>query len=292
MHGPDGLRLPSWGPPCSLLWDTGPLTMIDSRRPIADQVDFLQRMRPDYIQTHPNTLQLIIRHCLNAGIDPAPVRAVWTLGERVDDALREACRQVLGARIVNDYTTGETGYVALQCPEHTHFHVLSETNLVEILDDDGHPCRPGEIGRVIITPLHNYAMPLLRYEVGDRAELGPACPCGRGLPVLNAIIGRSNDFLTLPDGRIRRTDLRHYSLARITAILEYQIVQTARDGIEIRMVVAHPLTGGGGSPASAPSQPTSSDPSSTSAWPIGQACPARRSASCARSSPNCRNATA
>jgi phenylacetate-CoA ligase len=72
--------------------------------------------------------------------------------------------------------------------------------LVEILDAQGRPCRPGEIGRVVATPLHNVAMPLLRYELDDYAEVGQACACGRGLPVIRRILGRRQNMLRLPDG--------------------------------------------------------------------------------------------
>jgi len=95
---------------------------------------------------------------------------------------------------------------------------------------------------VVVTPLHNFAMPVLRYEIGDEAVGGPPCPCGRGLPVLRQVIGRTLDLLTLPDGRRRRTDLRHYHLSRIRPILEFQVVQRTIDTIELSIVVARPLT--------------------------------------------------
>jgi phenylacetate-CoA ligase len=60
----------------------------------------------------------------------------------------------------------------------------------EILDDADRPCAPGEVGRVVVSTLHNYAMPLFRYDLGDLAEVGPPCECGRTLPVLNRIVGR------------------------------------------------------------------------------------------------------
>jgi phenylacetate-coenzyme A ligase PaaK-like adenylate-forming protein len=61
---------------------------------------------------------------------------------------------------------------------------------VEVLDEEGRPCAPGETGRVVATSLNNFAMPLIRYETGDTAEVGAPCPCGRGLPVLTRIMGR------------------------------------------------------------------------------------------------------
>lgn len=242
MLSPQGLRYADWGPPCSLLWKTGAITLIDGYRPAADQADMIRRTRPDYITIYPAGLRLLIGHCRATGVRFPSLRAVWTLSEVVDDALRDACQEVLGVPIVHDYSAAETGYIALQCPSHRHFHVMAETILVEVVDDAGEPCGPGETGRVLVTPLHNFAMPLLRYAIGDRATVGPACPCGRGLPVLSAIVGRDTDLLTLPDGRTRRTDMNHYGLARITAITEFQIVQRATEWIEILLVLNRPLT--------------------------------------------------
>ena len=118
--------------------------------------------------------------------------------------------------------------------------VLSAEGLV--LDADGRACAPGEVGRVVVTPLHNYATPLLRYEVGDEAELGGPCSCGRGLGVLKRIVGRAHDYLHLPSGGRRRANLNVYQMAKIEAVAEYQIVQRALDRIELRLVMAEPLT--------------------------------------------------
>jgi phenylacetate-CoA ligase len=201
----------------------------------------MRRLRPDYLLTNPANLRLLLSHWRESGQTPS-LRAVWTLSEVVDDALREACREVLGCRIVHNYTAGETGYIALQCPECVHFHVQSEVVLLEVLDAAGRPCEPGEIGRVVVTPLHNFAMPLLRYEIGDEAEFGLPCPCGRGLPVLARIVGRIVDQVTLPSGARRRVDTGHGPMSRIPAIREFQIIQRSVERIEILLVVAQPLS--------------------------------------------------
>jgi phenylacetate-CoA ligase len=234
--------LQDWGQPHSFLWRTGRTGLIDYSRPAAEQVAFVQRLRAKYIQTNPSNLNLFLHHCREHRIAIPTVHSVWTLSEVVDPALRRLCREVLDVPIIDNYSSSETGYIALQCPAHEHLHVQSETMLVEVIDAGGQPCGPGETGRVLITPLHNFATPLLRYEIGDEAEVGAPCPCGRGLPVLTRIVGRVMDHLTLPDGRKRRTDFRQYEFSSIRAIREYQVVQRARDRIEFRMVVSRPLT--------------------------------------------------
>ena len=174
-------------------------------------------------------------------IQPPKLKAVWTVSENVDDSLRAACRDAFGCRIVSNYTAGETGYIALQCPLGQGYHVMSEVIRVEILDADGLACAPGEIGRVVVTPLYNYAMPLLRYEIGDEAEVGAPCACGRGLPVLSRIVGRLENYLILKSGERRRIDLSHYRVSAIRQIREFQLAQTGPDRIELRLAVSAPL---------------------------------------------------
>src|SRR3546814_11153852 len=84
---------------------------------------------------------------------------------------------------------------------HEVYHAQSENVLLEVVDDDGRPCGPGETGRVLITSLHNFATPLIRYELGDYAEVGSPCACGRGLPVIKQVLGRKRNRLILSDGR-------------------------------------------------------------------------------------------
>jgi len=237
-----GLEVADWGPPTNLLWETGRIVLMDDRQPIPEQAALLDRLRPAYLFTFPANLRLLLSHYRDAGMAAPQLRSVWTMSEAVDDDMRADCRAVFGCRIVHNYTSAEAGYMALQCPEHEgHFHVQAEGLLLEVLDPEGRPCAPGQVGRVVITPLHNFAMPLLRYEIGDEAELGGPCPCGRGLPVLRRIVGRSFDYLTLPDGRRRRVDSGFYGISKIPAVREFQVVQRARDRIELLLVLSRQL---------------------------------------------------
>ena len=94
-----------------------------------------------------------------------------------------------------------------------------------------------------MTSLHNFAMPMLRYAVGDLAEVGEPCPCGRGLPVLKRILGRVRNMLVYPDGRRAWALMGDMYYSQIPAIRQFQIVQKTLDDIEIKMVAERPLTG-------------------------------------------------
>ena len=239
---PDGIVLPSWGPPVSQVFATGPIAMLDMQAPVAVQAAWLRRQDPDMLLTWPSNLAALARFCRDGGIRPARLRVVRTLAETVTPALRALVREAWGAELVDAYSAEEVGYIALQCPAGPHYHVLAESVLVEVLDDAGAPCGPGQTGRVVVTPLHNFAMPLLRYEIGDDAEMGGTCDCGRTLPVLSRVIGRVRDRLLLPDGERRVAENPSEAFAAVPAIMRYQIAQVAPTLLEIRLVARAALT--------------------------------------------------
>jgi phenylacetate-CoA ligase len=151
-------------------------------------------------------------------------------------------REAWDVPLTDLYSASETGYLALQCPRHEHYHVQSESVLLEVLDDAGRPCAPGQVGRVVATPLHNFAMPLVRYDIGDFAEVGEPCDCGRGLPVLKRILGRVRNMLTTADGKRYWPVFGTRALMDAAPVLQHQFVQKAYDLVEARLVVGAPLT--------------------------------------------------
>jgi phenylacetate-CoA ligase len=229
---PDGVRSidPLLGAPVSAL------SMQHST--IDEQVAWLLREKPRYIITLPTVLHAILGRLRPGQLED--IAQVRTISEVLEPSTRSLCREVLGAPIVDTYSAQEVGYIALQCPQHEHYHVVSERLLVEILGDDGKPCRAGEQGRVVITDLHNFATPLLRYDIGDYAEIGEACSCGRGLPVLKRVLGRARNLLVYPDGRMIWPV---YGLAcrKVARFATTQLVQTAIDKLQLRVVPDGPV---------------------------------------------------
>lgn len=195
-----GARQRGWGPAVDLIYPRAPVSILHIGAPLEEQVAWLLREDPDYLLVYPTVLGEILRHLRRSGERPRRLRQVRTTSEALGEDTRLLCRDVLGVPLVDIYSAQEVGYLALQCPAHEHYHVQSESVIVEVLDDAGAPCRAGELGRVVVTALHNFATPLIRYELGDYAEVGEACPCGRGLPVLRRILGRRRGMLTYPGG--------------------------------------------------------------------------------------------
>lgn len=237
-----GALIDDWGSPSNLIWKTGKMGIISPDLPLETQAKFLTKLKPDYLYTFPSCLRPLLSHFQVSGRRLTSLKSVWTVSESVDESLRQACFDVFGCKIIQNYTCGEIGYLALQCPTCTNLHVQSEVVYLEILDAENRPCAPGEIGRVVVTPLHNYAMPLLRYELGDEAEAGGPCGCGRGLPVMTRVVGRTEDYLTLPSGRRRRVNINHYRLSSISAVREFQLVQNSLNEVELKLALSRPLT--------------------------------------------------
>jgi phenylacetate-CoA ligase len=171
----------------------------------------------------------------------AGLKHVRTIGETLSPELRRRCQAVLGVPIIDAYSAQEVGVIALECPVSGLYHVQAESLIVEVLDAGGRACAPGEIGRVVVTDLHNFATPLLRYELRDYAEVGPACSCGRGLPTLKRVLGRERNMVRLPSGERHWPIVGMHRFREVGRILQYQLVQHDLERVELRLVVAAPL---------------------------------------------------
>jgi len=149
---------------------------------------------------------------------------------------------VFGAPVFETYGSREFTFIAGECDRHQGLHVSMENLLVEILDDDGRPTPAGEEGNVVITDLSNYGMPFIRYANGDRAVAGwGTCSCGRGLPLLQKVVGRRLDILETPDGRRIPGEFFPHLMKDFPAVKRFQVVQEQLDRIELRLVVNYPL---------------------------------------------------
>jgi phenylacetate-CoA ligase len=231
----------SWGAPIASLYRTGPSALLDSRNDIENQVRWLQAQRPTYLLTLPSNARALAETSLAQRVRLASLEGVRTYGESLNPGLRALCREAWNVPVTDMYSAQEVGYIALQCPEHEHYHVQSEHLLVEVLDAVGRPCTPGEIGRVVVSTFHNFAAPLIRYEIMDFVEVGEPCPCGRGLPVIRRLLGRERNLARAPDGRRYWPSFPTEAWMSIAPIRQIQLVQTSLRHIEVRYVMAREL---------------------------------------------------
>ena len=239
-----GISSSNWGVVTSGVIKTGPAVLLNSSTEISLQAKFLMREEPDYFISYPSNLEALARYFMQEGLHLNKLRAVRALGETLGSEVRASCHEAWGVPLVDMYSAQEIGYIALQCPENKNvYHVQAENLYVEVVDEEGRPCKEGEIGRVLATTLHNFAMPLLRYEIGDYAEVGASCSCGRTLPVLSRVLGRQRNMLVLPNGTKMWPSLGMSTFAdKLPIIRQFQFVQKSLDRIEARLVTDRQLS--------------------------------------------------
>jgi phenylacetate-CoA ligase len=231
---PDGNTKHGWSPSDP---DT-PCYQLDVTTPAHLQVEWLMRRRPAYLQTLPSGA-LGIAHAVSPSQGHAlGIRHVLMYGETVPDSAREFITERLGARAAAIYACEEIGHIASECEAAPHYHVAAENALVEIVDDEGRDVRAGERGRVIVTGFYNYAMPFIRYELGDFALAGGgACACGRTLPVIARVDGRARNAFVFRDGsRMWPRTLAIQGMHRFVAFSRFQMIQRDFEKIEFRYI--------------------------------------------------------
>ena len=199
---PNGTRLSNWGIATSGRINTGPCAVLSVKSKTSEQANRLLREQPDYLQTYPSVaLSRLAEHFLSTGQRLLNLRHVYTYGEVVEAKVHQACRRAWDADVLDSYSTSEVGHVAIQCAEGGVYHVQSEHLLVELLDDHDQQCSTGQLGRVVITDLFNYAMPILRYDIGDYAESAAPCSCGRKLPTLRKLLAVPAQYVSVAKRR-------------------------------------------------------------------------------------------
>jgi phenylacetate-CoA ligase len=234
---------PNWSAPMARLYATGPSEGLDLFTPLEKQIEWLLRVRPAYLLTHPTNALALAEHCIRHDLRVPGLLEVRTFGESPPQRLRETVHAAWAVPVTDVYSSREAGVLAFLCPEEGNYHVMAEGAILEVLRDDGSPSAAGETGRVVVTPLHNFASPLIRYDIGDLAETGGPCPCGRGLPVIARIYGRVRNMLRRPDGTSHWPSLPSREMfAAMPTMTQHQFVQKALDRIEVRIVAPAPAT--------------------------------------------------
>lgn len=234
-----------WNERIADLFPTGPAFVLNIRSSVEEQLAWLRRLEPRYLLTYPSVAMELAQHLHEHSLGIDGLVELRTFGEVLDDTVRNYCRDALRVPISDIYTSQEVGYIAIQCPEdgEPRYHVQSENVFVEVLDQDNQPCRPGQTGKIVVSTLHNFATPLLRYEIGDYGEVGDACSCGRGLPVIRRILGRERNLMTFPNGERRWPGFAEGDRPQhLPPFYQFQLVQTALDQIEARVVLDKPWT--------------------------------------------------
>lgn len=192
-------------------------------------IDTLSLRKPDVIVSYPGILKPIAERAENK-LHP---RLVFSTAEILDKRTRTLIVESLGAQVIDSYGSVEAGDIAWECPQqHDGYHMNVDSVVVEFVRDEENVAA-GEDGEIVITNLFNYAMPLIRYRLGDIGSLrAEECSCGRTLPLMQGLKGRCNDFIILPDGR-ELSPWFFWNMIDLNGVSEFRIVQEKTDVIRV-----------------------------------------------------------
>jgi phenylacetate-CoA ligase len=201
-------------------------TMLVTEEHLDELVHLIRRIRPRAVFSYPSALALVASYAKSKGIICPRIDAMCLGGERLLLRQREVLDEVFGGKQYIRYGSNELHEVAGQCDVCGGLHILAEDFIIEVVDDEGVPVAPGTRGKLLITALHNYGMPFIRYENGDIGSLlQESCACGRGLPLMDAGIGRTREYLRSRSGtRIASMDIAVEPLLP-PGVVQWQLVQ-------------------------------------------------------------------
>jgi phenylacetate-CoA ligase len=200
----------------------------------------LDRDPPKLIRGYSQSIDDLAAFAQREGISVAPQHAILSSAGMLYPSMRERMEAVFGCKVFNQYGSREVSGIACECEHQRGLHMFPWMNFVEIVDEDGNPVEPGVEGRVLVTALCNYAMPLIRFDIGDRAVLvpddEPPCPCGRGGQRIGKVLGRTVDTFEAADGTLVSGSYFVHLLFFRDAITRFQIVQRAPARVTYRLV--------------------------------------------------------
>ncbi len=201
----------------------------ENRNPL----DAIQKTNPDIISSIPSILKLLsleIRKRKDINIQP---KAVFSTSEVLGQESRELISSTFKAKLFDYYGCEEFGCIAWECSQHNGYHLNIDTVMVEFISN-GEKITPGNRGELICTGLHSYTMPFIRYKIGDIGiPSDRRCPCGRGLPLMEKLEGRAEDFIKMSGGKVFTPTVFNIIMRGIKGIKKYQIVQEKIDNLII-----------------------------------------------------------
>lgn len=197
-----------------------------------------KRARPTLLFGHAHSLYLLACCVGRLGIDDIRPRGILSTSMMLMPHERRTIEEAFGVSVTDRYGCEEVSLIGSECELHRGMHLNVEHLLIEFVREDGRPAAPGETGRIVVTDLMNAAMPFIRYQVEDMGVPSDrTCPCGRGLPLMERVVGRTADFLVRSDGsRVAGVSLIENTLTGIPGIDQMQIIQEAVDHLVIRIV--------------------------------------------------------
>jgi phenylacetate-CoA ligase len=201
-------------------------------------VETIRRTRPAMLFGYPSSLALIAGHARARGVrlDDVGVRVVFVTSERLYPEQRRTISNAFGCPVANGYGARDAGFIAHECPRGS-LHLSAEDIVVETVGADGRSTPSGQPGEIVVTHLATPGFPFVRYRTGDVGVLSDRpCACGRGLPVLAEVQGRTTDFVVALDGTVMHGLALIYTVRDLPGVERFKITQASLDRTEVEVV--------------------------------------------------------
>ena len=227
-------------------FNTGSELYLSDRTPIDLIVEFVETQKPDYLLTMAGTLEHMALAYSGLG-HRSSMAGVLSISQQLTDSMRGLAEKHVSANIYQNYGLNEVGLVAMRCPHSNHYHVHNENVVIEIINQQGQPCQPGEQGKLLVTNVSNPAMPLIRYDTDDFATVPESpCPCGRTQQSFIKLRGRYRRTAHLPEGTWEFWDniVNVFSDAHpedMHPIKQYQLHQLTADHYHLKLKTTEPV---------------------------------------------------
>ena len=190
----------------------------------------LRSVKPRMLFGYPSALTHIAKHAQkrNVTMTDLGIKVAFVTSERLYDEQRSTITEVFGCKVANGYGGRDAGFIAHECPQ-GNMHLTADDIVVEIVDEQGQVLPAGQAGEIVVTHLSTNDFPFIRYRTGDIGVLGSAvCKCGRGLPILQEIQGRSTDFVVASDGTVMHGLSLIYILRDLPGVNAFKVIQESR----------------------------------------------------------------
>ncbi len=209
-----------------------------TERGMVSYVATINTCRPRVILAYVDAVYELARFIRDHGLAVVSPGAVITSAGTLYPEQRMLIGEVFGCPVFDQYGSREMGQMAGDCERHEGLHLNMFNNYMEILDENDQPCPPGKEGRIVVTTLHNRTMPLIRYEIGDMGIMAEKpCSCGRGLPMLERVVGRSTEVFRNSRGDVVSGHFFNRQLFFRTFIKKFQIIQESPNHLVVKVVL-------------------------------------------------------
>lgn len=198
----------------------------------------IQSYRPKMLFGYPSVYEVLAKHAManNFRMDNLGIKVIFVTSELLYPHQRQIIEQVFGCQVANGYGGRDAGFIAHECPD-GGMHISAEDIIVEIVDSNGRVLPDGESGQVVVTHLGSGDFPFIRYRTGDVAKIATSsCSCGRGLPMLEEVQGRTTDFVIAQNGRLMHGATLTYAMRELEGIVNYKIVQHSKTLTQVLLV--------------------------------------------------------